>query len=100
MMSSLPSLSQSINPTPPLMDSKIYFFSGEEMCETVRPAFCATSSNCGRDGGRLRSCVFCDGETAGGFGGAAWAGSIEVSSNPGHSERIQAGSEARIGRAI
>src|ERR1700704_3707045 len=47
IMSSLPSLSQSISPIPPLMDSTMYFLSGEEMCGTVKPAFWPTSSNCG-----------------------------------------------------
>src|SRR5437763_804424 len=47
MMSSLPSLSQSIRPTPPLKDSTIYFLSGEEICGTVRPNFSARSSNWG-----------------------------------------------------
>jgi hypothetical protein len=37
-MSSLPSLSQSIRPTPPLTDSMMYFAAGEEMWETVKPA--------------------------------------------------------------
>src|SRR5579863_5415886 len=50
-MSSLPSLSQSIRPTPPLIDSTIYFLSGEEICGTVRPAFWAISSNCGTGDG-------------------------------------------------
>src|SRR5215469_843336 len=44
-MSSLPSLSQSMNPTPPLVDSTTYFFSGAPMCEVVSPAFSLTSSN-------------------------------------------------------
>src|SRR6185312_8602348 len=43
MMSSLPSLSQSISPAPPLMDSTMYFFSGVEIWETDRPASWATS---------------------------------------------------------
>src|SRR5213594_1793784 len=47
MMSSLPSLSQSISPAPPLMDSTMYFFSGVEMWDTVNPASLATSLNCG-----------------------------------------------------
>src|SRR2546427_3776935 len=50
MMSSLPSLSQSISPAPPLIDSTMYFFSGVEMCETVNPASLATSLNCGSGG--------------------------------------------------
>src|SRR6202021_2059707 len=65
MMSSLPSLSQSIRPTPPLMDSTMYFLSEDEMCETVRPAFCATSSNCGREwcvSGSSAFSQFTDGE--------------------------------------
>src|SRR3984885_15747176 len=47
MMSSLPSLSQSMRPAPPLIDSTMYFLSGEEMCGTVRAAFAAMSSNWG-----------------------------------------------------
>src|SRR2546426_11182265 len=47
MMSSLPSLSQSISPAPPLIDSTMYFFSGVEMWDTVNPASLATSLNCG-----------------------------------------------------
>src|SRR6266566_5243313 len=47
MMSSLPSLSQSIRPTPPLIDSTMYFLSAEEMCAMVIPAFSAMSSNFG-----------------------------------------------------
>src|SRR5258707_6493591 len=43
MMSSLPSLSQSIRPTPPLMDSTMYCLSGVEMCGTVRPTSRETS---------------------------------------------------------
>src|SRR5258708_11530343 len=58
-MSSLPSLSQSIRPTPPLIDSTMYFLSGEEMCGTVSPAFAATSSNCG-----TADCVACGLEAA------------------------------------
>src|ERR1700721_953579 len=46
-MSSLPSLSQSKRPTPPLMDSSTYLLSGEEICGTVRPLCRATSSNAG-----------------------------------------------------
>ena len=34
----LPSLSQSMKPTPPLIDSIMYFFSADEMCDTERPA--------------------------------------------------------------
>src|ERR1022692_2925593 len=98
MMSSLPSLSQSISPTPPLMDSTMYFLSGEEMCGTVRPAFCATSSNCGTDAGGAGSCAFCTGELAGGLAGAACASSIVVSSNPVGRESVHTESEARIGR--
>src|SRR5204862_6093814 len=47
MMSSLPSLSQSISPAPPLMDSTMYFFSGVEMWDTVNPASLSTSLNSG-----------------------------------------------------
>src|SRR5213075_167991 len=43
----LPSLSQSMNPTPPLMDSRMYRFSGVELCGTVSPACWLTSSNRG-----------------------------------------------------
>src|SRR5690349_2630555 len=50
MMSNLPSLSQSMKPTPPLMDSMMYRFSGEELWETVRPACLATSSKWGMGG--------------------------------------------------
>src|SRR5208282_1129187 len=95
MMSSLPSLSQSINPTPPLMDSTMYFLSGEEMCATVRPAFCATSSKCGRDCGM--ACAFSIGELAGGVAGAVCANSVAVSSKPVQRE-VHTESEARIGR--
>src|SRR5579864_9044630 len=42
-MSSLPSLSQSIRPTPPLMDSTMYCLSGVEMWGTVRPTSFETS---------------------------------------------------------
>src|SRR5438445_13106594 len=58
MMSSLPSLSQSISPAPPLMDSTMYFFSGVEMWDTVNPASLATSLNCGN--GRLGAGVCAD----------------------------------------
>src|SRR5207245_6074760 len=58
MMSSLPSLSQSISPAPPLIDSTMYFFSGVEMCETVNPASLATFLNCG----------------SGSLGAGVWAG--------------------------
>src|ERR1700693_1119581 len=92
MMSSLPSLSQSISPTPPLIDSTMYFLSGEEMCATVRPAFCATSSNCGRDG------AFSAGELAGGLAGAACAGNLAVRSEPVHRKKIHTETEAGIGR--
>src|SRR5438874_5846844 len=47
MMSSFPSLSQSIRPAPPLIDSTMYFLSGEEICETVSPACFAMSSKWG-----------------------------------------------------
>src|SRR5438874_6955647 len=46
-MSSFPSLSQSMKPTPPLMLSMMYFFSGVEMCSTVKPARFVTSSKRG-----------------------------------------------------
>src|SRR5205823_14586305 len=62
MMSSLPSLSQSISPAPPLMDSTMYFFSGVEMWETVRPASLATSLN--RGNGGLETAV-CSGASRG-----------------------------------
>src|SRR5260370_42485698 len=55
-MSSLPSLSQSIKPTPPLMDSIMYRLSEEEICETVKPACLLTSSNRGVEGA-LRVCA-------------------------------------------
>src|SRR5260370_11314508 len=55
-MSSLPSLSQSIKPTPPLMDSIMYRLSEEEICETVKPACLLTSSNRG-GGGALLLCA-------------------------------------------
>src|SRR5215831_16081769 len=51
MMSSLPSLSQSMKPTPPLIDSTMYLFSGVERCGTVRPACCVMSSKRGTGGG-------------------------------------------------
>src|SRR5271155_5450177 len=101
-MSSLPSLSQSISPAPPLMDSTMYFLSGEEMCGTVNPAFWAMSSNCGTGCG-LGSCVFDNGELAGALAGADWAGSIAESRNTvhrenAHTENVHTESEARIGR--
>src|SRR5215469_6315732 len=43
MMSSLPSLSQSIRPTPPLIDSTMYCLSGVEMWGTVSPTSRETS---------------------------------------------------------
>src|SRR5580698_6001358 len=92
MMSSLPSLSQSISPTPPLMDSTIYFLSGEEICGTVRPAFWAMSSNCGIDC-ELGLGVFCDGELA----GEDCASSVAVS-KPIHRENVHTESKVRIGR--
>src|SRR6516164_5499584 len=46
-MSSLPSLSQSNTPTPPLMDSMTYRLSFEEMWGTVSPARAPISSNVG-----------------------------------------------------
>src|ERR1700733_15536130 len=42
-----PLLSQSMNPTPPLIDSTMYFFSGEAIWGTVRPAREAISSQTG-----------------------------------------------------
>src|ERR1039458_6391658 len=97
MMSSLPSLSQSMSPTPPLMDSTMYFLSGEEMCGTVSPAFCATSSNCGRRGG-LGSCFFCKGALAGDLEADDCASSVPVNSKPVHTESVHRESEARIGK--
>src|SRR5712692_3004353 len=47
MMSSMPSLSQSMKPTPPLTDSRMYRFSGVELWGTVRPAILLISSKCG-----------------------------------------------------
>ena len=47
MMSSLPSLSQSIRPIPPLIDSIMYCLSGVETCGTVRPTSLETSLKCG-----------------------------------------------------
>src|SRR5580704_2703571 len=98
MMSSLPSLSQSINPTPPLMDSTIYFFSGEEMCDTVNPAFCATSSNCGMDCSR-GFCVLGNDELTGALAGGDCASSIEVSSHPVPRKSVHTEGSTRIGRA-
>src|SRR5271170_5872109 len=98
MMSSLPSLSQSINPTPPLMDSMMYFLSGEEMCGTVSPAFCATSSNRGIDC-EPRSGAFSGGELAGGLAGEDCASTVGVS-KPIHRENVHAESNARIGRGL
>src|SRR5271170_3361747 len=97
MMSSLPSLSQSISPTPPLMDSTMYFLSGEEMCGTVSPAPCAISSNCGT-GCSLGFCVLGDDELTGGFAGEVCASSIALSSHPIPRERVHTESSARIGR--
>src|SRR5215469_18737166 len=48
-MSSLPSLSQSNSPIPPLMDSITYRLSLDEMCGTVRPAEAAMSSKMGTE---------------------------------------------------
>src|SRR5580704_4802138 len=96
-MSSLPSLSQSISPTPPLMDSTMYFLSGEEMCGTVNPAFAAMSSNCGRDAGRPVSCTFCGGGLAGGLAGAVCDSNIVESSNPVYRKNIHAENKGRIG---
>src|SRR5215472_4066146 len=48
-MSSLPSLSQSNRPIPPLMDSITYLLSLDEMCATVRPAEAAMSSKIGTE---------------------------------------------------
>src|ERR1022692_1661775 len=100
MMSSLPSLSQSISPTPPLMDSTMYFLSGEEMCDTVRPAFCAISSKRGIDADELGSCVFCNGELAGSWAGEDCASSVAVSSDTAHRESVHKESRARIGRRL
>jgi hypothetical protein len=74
----------------------MYFLSGDEMCGTVRPAFCATSSNCGR-GSVLASSVFCTGA----FIGAAWAASnVVVSRHPAEQEKIHDERGIRIRRAI
>src|ERR1700733_3784421 len=96
VMSSLPSLSQSISPTPPLIDSTMYFLSGEEMCGTVSPAFCVTSSNCGIDCG-LGLGVVCNGEPAGGVAGEDCARGVGVSKLI-HRENVHTESKARIGR--
>src|SRR5215471_1587980 len=48
-MSSLPSLSQSKSPIPPLMDSITYLLSLDEICGTVRPAEDAMSSKTGTE---------------------------------------------------
>src|SRR5262245_2334195 len=48
-MSSLPSLSQSNTPIPPLIDSITYRLSFGEMCGTVRPAEDAMSSKTGTE---------------------------------------------------
>src|ERR1700678_2755458 len=92
MMSSLPSLSQSIRPTPPLMDSTMYFLSGEEMCGTVSPAFRATSSNCGSGLGALCLVRNSGGDT-GGLERAACANTNGARSSPVHK-----GSNVRIAR--
>src|ERR1035438_1528711 len=84
MMSSLPSLSQSIRPTPPLIDSTIYFLSGDEMWETLSPAFCATSSNWGTG-----DCL------GGGGGGADCAGALIAIHKPTHRPN-----QVRIGEKI
>src|SRR5580704_1638237 len=97
MMSSLPSLSQSINPTPPLMDSTMYFLSGEEMCATVSPAFAATSSNCGT-GCSAGVWVLDNDELTGGLAGEDCASSIAVRSHPIPRERVHTESSARIRR--
>src|SRR6185369_13438117 len=71
MMSSLPSLSQSISPAPPLMDSTMYFFSGVEIWETDRPASWATSLKPGT------------GDCAGGdFEAGVWADAHSGSNRP------------------
>src|SRR6185295_5526932 len=76
MMSSLPSLSQSIRPAPPLMDSTMYFFSGVEMWETVRPASWATSLNRGTGDCAAGACAGRD------FGAAVWADAQSGSNRP------------------
>src|ERR1700683_3935452 len=68
-MSWRPSLSQSKKPTPPLMDSRMYFLSGEEMCGTVRPACAAISSNTGGGGKGGSADLFCAVGFAGGGAG-------------------------------
>src|SRR5579863_8052342 len=99
MMSSLPSLSQSISPTPPLIDSTMYFLSGEEMCATVRPACWAISSNFGRDAVELGGSVLCA-ELAGDFCAATCASAIGFRSSPMNRENVHTEGAARIGRAI
>src|ERR1700691_3549083 len=100
MMSSLPSLSQSISPTPPLIDSTMYFLSGEEICVPVSPDFCATSSNHGMDCWERGSCASLT-ETDGvadGLAGAACASSIGVINNSVHRKSVHTESKHRIGR--
>src|ERR1700722_4431137 len=55
---STPVLSQSMKPTPPLMDSTIYFFSGEAMWETVSPAEAEISSKTGTASPDFGLCAF------------------------------------------
>src|SRR5580698_5458150 len=97
MMSSLPSLSQSISPTPPLMDSTMYFLSGDEMCGTVSPAFCATSSNVGT-GCSPGFCVVDNDEPTADLAGEDCASSVALSSHPITRESVHTESSARIGR--
>lgn len=48
------------------------------MCETVRPTFCAMSSNCGTRSGEIRDCA------GGGVRGAVWASAIAARNRPMH----------------
>src|SRR6202171_4937033 len=57
MTSSFPSLSQSIKPTPPLIDSIMYRLAEEERCEAVSPACLLTSPNRGVGGAALGLCA-------------------------------------------
>jgi hypothetical protein len=47
---SVPLLSQSMKPTPPLIDSTMNFLSGDAMWDTVSPARALMSSNTGTGG--------------------------------------------------
>src|ERR1700722_15201637 len=99
MMSSLPSLSQSINPTPPLIDSTMYFLSGEEMCATVRAACWAMSSNFGSGAAGLGDCVSCEAGLRGLFG-ATCESEIADGSNPTEKKIVHKKDAARMGMAI